>query len=95
MRLTVTHLSASGPVSDGGGLSGPDRGPSARNRNVAAMMFSALALDYDGAIAVDGVFDPAVRDVADAVTQAIRARDETGPGDMTTLAAAASIEEWR
>jgi len=26
------------------------------------MKFSALALDYDGTIAVDGVFDPAVRD---------------------------------
>ena len=32
-----------------------------------AMNFSALALDYDGTIAVDGVFDPAVRDaVGDA-----------------------------
>ena len=31
------------------------------------MKFAALALDYDGTIAVDGVFDPAVRDaVGDA-----------------------------
>jgi len=31
------------------------------------MKFAALALDYDGTIAVDGRFDPAVRDaVADA-----------------------------
>jgi hydroxymethylpyrimidine pyrophosphatase-like HAD family hydrolase len=35
------------------------------------------------------------RDVADAVAQAIRARYETGPGDMTTLAASAPTEGQR
>jgi len=31
------------------------------------MKLSALALDYDGTIAVDGVFDPAVRAAIGAV----------------------------
>ncbi len=33
------------------------------------MKFSALALDYDGTIAVDGVFDPAVRDAVGEARQ--------------------------
>ncbi len=49
------------------------------------MKLSALALDYDGTIAVDGVFEPAVRDaVGEArergivvIGQVIRARYET------------------
>ena len=31
------------------------------------MKFSALALDYDGTIAVDGVFDPTVREAVGEV----------------------------
>ena len=33
------------------------------------MKFSALALDYDGTIATDGVFDPAVREAVGEVRQ--------------------------
>jgi hydroxymethylpyrimidine pyrophosphatase-like HAD family hydrolase len=43
------------------------------------MKFAALALDYDGTIAVDGVFDPAVREaVADARRRGIVAILATG-----------------
>src|SRR5262249_12549798 len=35
--------------------------PERRESKGAAMKFAALALDYDGTIATDGAFDPAVR----------------------------------
>jgi hypothetical protein len=56
-----------------------------RDRPLAAHLHKVEA-----AVATD---DP--RDVADAVEQAIRARHETGPRDMTTLAATAPTEEER
>jgi len=56
-----------------------------RDRPLAAHLHQVeAAVDTD---------DP--RDVADAVTQAIRARYETGPGDMTTPAASAPTEGQR
>jgi hydroxymethylpyrimidine pyrophosphatase-like HAD family hydrolase len=58
---------------------GANSGGTAGNPAFTAVKFSALALDYDGTIAIDGVFDPVVREaVADARRRGIAAILVTG-----------------